>query len=125
MSNEADRRQVLKSVPALAGLSALPVASADDVTLRSDDYGATQASLPTRSGVWSSVELGTVDDEESDLSVQGYHYDDEPSEVELNLDSVGAQIKIAVSPERARQIAGDLATAADYAETGEHSETDE
>lgn len=109
---------------AAAALGALPVASgtgaaASRLDVSSDDYGSTRTSVQPGEPVFGAVEIAEMVDEESDISVSGYAYDDqEPSQVECTVKVGGAHVVLNFSPERAHEFAEELTLAATAAEQG-------
>lgn len=109
---------------AAAGLSALPVVTSTEVAafrldVSTDDYGSTRTSVQPGEPVFGAVEIGEMVDEESDISVSGYSYDDEePSQVECTVNVGGAHVVLSFSPPRAHEFAEELTLAATAAEEG-------
>jgi len=109
---------------AAAALAALPVvsgtgAAASRLDISSDDYGSTRTSVQPGKPVFGAVEIGEIVDEESDISVSGYAYDDEePSQVECTVNVGGAHVVLSFSPARAHEFAEELTLAATAAEQG-------
>lgn len=70
--------------------------------------------------VFGAVEIREIVDEESDISVSGYAYDDEePSQVECTVNVGGAHVVLSFSPERAHEFAEELTLAATAAQQGD------
>jgi hypothetical protein len=122
MSDETTRRAF---VAGLAALGLLPNAvrgagarvSSDRVELTHGEHGTTCASVEPGSPMYGSVEINEFDDWETEISVAGYGYDDEdPDHVEMKATVDGASVTFSCSPERAREFADELRTAAKYAE---------
>jgi len=109
------RRQFLGAAAALAALPAASGtgAAASRIEVSSDDYESTRASVQPGEPVFGAVHLGEMVDEESDISVSGYAYDDEePSQVECTVNVGGAHVVLGFSPERAHEFAEELTLAA-------------
>lgn len=105
--------------------AAAAVASLPSEVQDSSDTDVSEAPEPVRRSydwsLWSATELfaGGVD-EETGLSVNGYHLPDEPEEcgVEILVSNRTGQIVLSLPSERAREVAEDLVAAADFAESG-------
>lgn len=109
---------------AAAALAALPtdVATAEDRAdvRRDEEQGTARASLPHREGLWSDTEIwsGGVD-EETTISVNGFTGDEaELDGVEFHLSNKSVTVVVNATPEEARELAEDLAVAAEFAENG-------
>jgi len=122
MTDESTRRAF---VAGLAALGLLPTAARsvdarldrDRVDVSRGDHGTTHAAVESGSPIWGSVEVGEFVDEESSISVDGYsHNDGEPERVSVRV-SVGAtSVSLSCSADRARELAAELTTVADYAD---------
>lgn len=86
---------------------------ADDSTgqLTEERHGSRRFERPTRGGMWATVDLGEQCSDDTDITVNGYVYDDEPNMIELRL-AGPASLTLALSPTRARELAGDLLASA-------------
>lgn len=113
------RRRFVGAASALAFVPGVGRAEQRQESSIETNYGATRTSLPKREGISSSVELGEVIDEDASLSANGYWYDEEPSQVELNIGTRAAQVKLTLSPAHAREFASDIQLAAHHADYGE------
>jgi hypothetical protein len=95
--------------------------TADNDTGRPDkssctDDGAREHRTSGHEGIWTSLSLNELIDEDTHVSVTGVAFDDEPGSVALSITSSTADLQVGVSPERARALAEDLLEAAEAAE---------
>ena len=120
MTEKATRRAF---VAGLVALGLLPVAVDDadgrrvDARVERDDIGTTRAAVESGSSVYGAVEIGEYVDDGADISVTGYNYDDERGEIEVKVAVGATDVTLCSSPERARGLADELRTAAQYAES--------
>jgi len=122
MTDDATRRAFVASLAALGLLPAVAEQAnghvdADRVDVTCSEHGTTRADVAPGSPVFGSVEIGVFDDRETRISVAGYGYDDEESDIiEMRAVLGGASVTLSCSPERARELAAELRTAADHAD---------
>ena len=107
---------------ATAGLGMLPGVG-DDIDspvteVRRDDYGSEHTAVESGDPVFGAVHVHDMVESEADINVHGYSYDDESSQVECDISVDGAGITLGFDPDRARELAAELVTAADAAENG-------
>ena len=115
------RRRLLGGAAALATIPATASATPDDdpdagTNATAEDTGPRRTSTGTLSGVWSATELGEEHDEDAEISTVGYHYEDEPSQVEVWVSTRPARTCLNLSVEETRDLARRLLEAADAAE---------
>lgn len=117
------RRTFLGAAAALATLPAFGAAEANEkiTDVNSDYTGASRATVERGAPVWSNLELPEALDEETEISVNGYHYDDPQtsSTVEVKIHQEHLAATVAFDPGRAREFIDELEAAAEFAETGE------
>lgn len=116
------RRQFLGAAATAAALTALPTggsAQAEEHPKVKDvesHTGATRTQIESGLPVDSSMEVKEILTDETEISITGYRYDDEPSEVEISIFSCMITSRLNCSPERARELADELQLAAAAAE---------
>jgi hypothetical protein len=113
------RRSLLTLIAALATLPAATSqpSSATSVDVSEDRLGATRADVEPGAPMFGSVILGERSDEETEISVDGYRYDDEEvGTVEIKIHLSGAEVVVGCEAERAHGLADELRTAAEHVE---------
>lgn len=113
------RRRFMGAAAALSALPALSSRSANataSIEGRTGGHGATRTDIESGAPVDSSMEVKEILTDETEISIAGYHYDDEDSEVEISVFSCMITSRLNCSPERARELAAALELAADEAE---------
>lgn len=113
------RRRFLGATAALGAFPGVASGTPARDIKQDSAYGSRKASLPKHNGVSSSIEIAEAFDGDASLSANSYWYDDQESQVGFRLDSESATVALALSPDRAREFAGDLQLAAHHAEYGE------
>lgn len=110
-----NRRTFLGAAAALA----IPPKEVDGrgATVRSN-HGASRKSFPTHTSGWSAIEVPESTDEDTEFGVTGFHYDDEPSQVQLSIKQTHRSVLLNPDPLQARSLANDLLAAARHAEGG-------
>lgn len=115
----------------LAGLAALGLlpgvvgrtnarVSSQRIEVTNGEHGTARASIDPGSPMYGSIEISELHDCKSEVSVAGYGYDDEePDHVEMRVTFNGASVSLSCSPERARELADELRTAANYADSSQ------
>lgn len=86
-------------------------ADESDGHLTEPRHGSRRYTRPTRGGMYATLELGERVSDDTNLTVNGYCYDDEPNVVELRL-AGPASLTLSLTPTRARELAGDLLASA-------------
>lgn len=86
----------------------------------SDESGASQAAVEPGAPVWSLLELGTFEAEDTEITVAGHWYDegDDPT-VNARLSLPAGHLSLSMAPKRARTLAAELILAANHADGGE------
>jgi len=114
------RRRLLGGAAALATIPATgaaePVDEEDDDVDTDTGDGTGRHHAGKHGGLWASIDLGEVIDEDVEVGVTGLAFDDEPGTVAVSIATAPASLSLDVPPDRARAIADDLAEAADAAE---------
>ena len=111
------RREFLGAAAALSALpaSTTPEATAARLDISSDRFGVTQASVQSGEPVFGAVYIGEMVDGESDISVSGCSFDEDPPKVNCTVDIGGTEVELWFSPDRAHSLAEELTLAANAA----------
>jgi len=92
----------------------------DRVDVTHGEYGPHRARIESGGPLNGSLELGEFHEETSEISVSATHFDDqEPNHVEVKVSVGPAWVFLSCSPGRARELAEEFRTAAEFAESGE------
>jgi len=115
-------------VAGLAALGLLPTAvgsvdarvERDRIDVSHGEHGSHLARIESGDPLDGSLELGEFHEETSEISVSATHFDDqEPNHVEVKFSVGPAWAFFSCSPDRARELAEEFRTAAEFAESGE------
>jgi len=93
-----------------------PCSSRVDVT--TDEYGSTRAEVESAGPVLGVLEFAESVDEDSEISVTGYAFDDEDPHVECTVQIGPATVIFSFPTERAQGLAEELTLAAEAANQG-------
>lgn len=114
----------LSALPAFGGTATATDEETDDsgsqprVEVSHGDHGEngpSHASVESGDSIRGFLSLGELDDDESSFSVNGYHYEDEPGDVEIYSNIGCVSITYNCTPERALELAEELTLAAEHA----------
>lgn len=119
--SEHTRRRFLGAAAAAA---ALTTGSGSATANQSDDgdadvygeYGAVNKDIGTTGPMHGDVWIPEARTDEAEITVTGYAYDDEPSQVECSLAIGGIDVSVVKSVDDARALANQLLEAAAFAE---------
>jgi hypothetical protein len=78
--------------------------------------GAREHRTHDHEGIWTSLDLAELIDEDTCIGVTGVSFDDEPGSVALSITTSIADLQVGVSPVQARALADDLLKAAEAAD---------